>query len=304
MTLRIHLGAHKTATTELQHAFRRVRGKLIAGGLGYLGPRSLRSEALPLYTALHAGDDAAQSIAKTELNAWLARHDHHLISEENIIGTTYRAAMFGEGNILYPGAKDAVDALLALLGHPEVELFLAVRDPARFVSSAYGQQLRMGVAIDIDRYVSGLSVEELAWTELAQRLLSCEGVTRLVCWQYEYYVALRPQVIREMVGPDLAPIVPAPTWRNGGISQDAYHLFAELAMSDLDTPVEKLLNRACAEHPKTRGVPAMRPLRPRVYAASRRNYARDLEQLSRLDGVTWLARDAGDGSGADGAEPA
>ncbi|MDO5606192.1 MAG: hypothetical protein Q4G25_13625 [Paracoccus sp. (in: a-proteobacteria)] len=291
MTIRIHLGAHKTATSELQYALRTVRGRLARGGLGYLGPRALRSESLPLYAAMHETHPEAAPKLRAGLADWLGAHEHHLISEENIIGSTYRGSMFGAGGQLYPHAATNLARLLDLMGHPQVELFLSLRDPALFVTSAYGQQLRMGVSIDIDSYIKGVDIAALSWADLARRLLAVPGVTRLIVWRYEYYNALRPLLLERMLGPALAAIVPPPSRRNAGISAAAYNALLQTAMEDLDTPVAELVRQACAAHPRVRGVPSMRPLRPRLYLRSRRAYMHDLAEMAGIERVEMLRRE-------------
>ena len=244
MTIRIHLGAHKTATTELQRALRSVRDALGSDGLGYLGPRALRSEVSPLFHAIHKGEPDAWESCRRRFAGWLSRHEDHLISEENILGTTFRGAMFGKDNRIYPAASEALSQLIVLLGGGPVELFLSVRDPAQFVTSAYGQQLKTGTGIDIESYTGGVSVADLSWTDLVQRLLSVPGVARLICWRYEDYAALRPVILERMLGAERAAIVPAASWRNAGISDAAYRAFAEMVMEDLDR-----LSRICCNAP-------------------------------------------------------
>ncbi|MFV0294332.1 MAG: hypothetical protein ACK5II_14410 [Paracoccus sp. (in: a-proteobacteria)] len=297
MTIRIHLGAHKTATTELQHAIQRVSGKLAEAGTGYIGPKVLRREDLSFSRSLVPEKSHAKAVNRllNEFSSWLGSHDNHLLSEENIIGTTSRGFVFGKGGYIYPKAINRLKALLSMLGYPEVELFLAIRDPAQFVTSAYGQQLRAGAAIDISSYVGRARVSAMSWVPLVQDLLACPGVTRLVCWRYEDHTVLRPRILGEMLGPDLAGIVPEATWRHGGISEAAYRAFVETAMSDLETPVEVLLKGACQAYPKTAGVPGMKPLRRRVYSLSGRAYALDVKRISQLEGVTWLAPGQVDG---------
>ena len=267
------------------------------GRTGYLGPRA-RAEVSPLFHAIHKGEPDAWESCRRRFAGWLSRHEDHLISEENILGTTFRGAMFGKDNRIYPAASEALSQLIVLLGGGPVELFLSVRDPAQFVTSAYGQQLKTGTGIDIESYTGGVSVADLSWTDLVQRLLSVPGVARLICWRYEDYALLRPVILERMLGAERAAIVPAASWRNAGISDAAYRAFAEMVMEDLESPVEDLLQRACALHPKTEGVPAMRPLRPRVYGRARRNYAQDMARLSALEGVELLAPDAGGESGS------
>ncbi|MFV0408365.1 MAG: hypothetical protein ACK5LJ_01285, partial [Paracoccus sp. (in: a-proteobacteria)] len=262
--------------------------------LGYLGPGRLRADGLAFSTLISKGETQRQAhvALRQMISEWLVDHEEHLLSEENILGTTRHRQVFGEGSVLYPNAVARLNRLLAFMGNPEVELFLAVRDPAEFVTSAYGQQLRSGSGMDIDRYVRGIRVRDLSWARLAHELLSCRGVIRLVCWRYEDYARLRPRLLAEMLGPECAAIVPEAGWSNSGISAEAYTAFVDMALTDLETPIPELLRAACLAHPKAHGKPGMRPLRRRVYAASQIAYERDLAVLARFDRVSLLTPEA------------
>lgn len=289
MTLRIHIGAHKTATTELQRALRKMRDRLAEGGVGFYGPPGLRSERIQLHLAMHGDDPAARRKASRRLGRWLQQHETCVMSEENIAGSIFRRGMFGPGNILYPQAESSIASLRDLLGGRDFELFLSIRDPAGFVTSAYGQLLRQSHPTDIETYVKGYDVASLSWAGLAERLTACPGVTRLTCWRYEDYAALRPRILTALIGADLAAEVPAPEHHNSGISDAAYRQFVEWVMADREEPFAELLQRARAAHPKGPGVSGMRPLPAEVYERSRAFYAGDVRRLSALPGVTFIA---------------
>ncbi|MFV0410410.1 MAG: hypothetical protein ACK5LJ_12165, partial [Paracoccus sp. (in: a-proteobacteria)] len=61
MTIRILLGAHKTATTELQGSLRSVRRRLSSRKLGYLGPGRLRADGLAFSTLISKGETQRQA---------------------------------------------------------------------------------------------------------------------------------------------------------------------------------------------------------------------------------------------------
>ncbi|WBU63132.1 hypothetical protein [Paracoccus aerodenitrificans] len=288
MTIRIHIGVHKTATTELQYSLRRVSAKLSEAGTGYLGPRDLRDERFQLHAALREGSEDLKGACSSALQNWLSGHEVHLLSEENIIGTTHRTSLFSDDGRLYPLATEQLAELLELMGSPEVELFMAVRDPADFVTSAYGQQLRTGMLADLDGYLRNATVQRLSWTELAMRLLENDLVSRVVFWRYEDHERLRPHILEAMIGPDLAGIVPRMGWHNGGISQQAYDMLVKTALEDTKTPVRQLLQQARTAHPRKQGVPQMRLLPQLVHRRSRDAYAQDILKMAQLDRVTFL----------------
>lgn len=291
MTIRVHIGAHKTASTEIQQALRSVRPRLEEHGMGYVGPRGLRGDWIQLIPAMFGTNEDDRKQAITRLKRWLARYDNHLISEENIIGTLPRHALLGKENQLYPFAERNIQSLRKLMKNPEIELFLAIRDPASFITSAYGQIMRQQALTGIDYYTLEHRVDELSWADLAGRLVSCPGVTRLICWRYEDYTDLRPTLLSLMLGEKLAAIVPDPQPHNIGISEAAYQQFVEWVMGDDDSLPEDLLRKARKAFPKQPGESGMRPLPEAIYSRSAEYYTDDVRRLSQLEGVVLLSPD-------------
>lgn len=296
MTTCIHIGVHKTATTELQQALKAVEWRLARGGMCYLGPDGLRGRMVQLEKVLGDPDAGAAQQARARLVQATEGFGNLLLSEENILGTTRRASVLGQGGAVYPGAQGRLACLLALLDRPEVEIFMAVRDPAGFLTSTFGQQLRQPMPVHEDVYLRDFRLQAFSWADLARRLLTVPGVRRLTVWRYEDYAALRPQILQAMIGRRAAQRVAPAQMVNPGISQAAYDAFVTAALEDTDTPTRTLLSAACRRFPKTEGATSMRIFAPELHAESLHRYARDMDDLAGLDRVRLLCPD---GQGAD-----
>ncbi|MFD1797778.1 hypothetical protein FQV27_10530 [Paracoccus aurantiacus] len=304
MSIRIHIGAHKTATTELQRALLQTTKRLARGGMGFLGPETLRGEGFPFHLALRSTQPALAEKVAGLFDDRLAQFRNLLISEENILGTTARTSVIGRHGQLYPGAERLSSRAFSLLRGRDVVLFLAVRDPADFVTSAYSQQLRRPLPLHHDVYLRDFSLPAISWTDLARRLLNQPQVQKIICWQYEDYAVLRPRILTEMVGRRAAARVPPSRVVNSGISAAAYDAFVAEALTDDETPTQTLLRDACRRFPKSPGEPSFRILSSRVHDESRAQYAQDLDSLAGLDRVRLLRPQPGDGAPSpDAADP-
>ena len=123
MRVIFHLGAHRSATTSLQHYLRLQSPLLARRGIGFWGPQRLRNEGL--FAGLYAGpsgrvSEAAVRAARPRIARALAmaraRGMHTLvISEENAIGSV-------RGNIragaLYPEVQSRLQGFARALGSP------------------------------------------------------------------------------------------------------------------------------------------------------------------------------------------
>ncbi len=295
-TLTVHLGAHKTATTHLQHSLGRARADLRRHGVAYFGPDLLRGRLrLPqLAAAKPAQPDA--------LRAALARNRARrcVLSDENILGTT-RADRVARGAQLYPDAGARVARLLASLGVQRALLCLGVRAPLAFIASAHGQQVNAGRFAPISAYCAGFDPDALRWSELAARLLAVPGVAGLVAWRFEDYPAVAPAVLDAMLGPG-APVALLDGARLVGTSARAIaHARAQLAAAP-DTDPRAAIRDARARYPKSGAHPAPRPFDDARLRADAERYAEDCARLAALEGVTLLR--PGAATAADAVKPA
>ncbi|MDO5656875.1 MAG: hypothetical protein Q4G36_00900 [Paracoccus sp. (in: a-proteobacteria)] len=294
MSVRIHIGAHKTATTHLQKAFSQARPALAERNFGYAGPGRLRAGGCNLADCLREPGKPSDNsrLMAQRLQKWRADHADLLISEENILGGTRKQAVFGDAGELYPRAVPRLRYLLTLLNRPRATVFLSVRDPAQFAVSSFFQQLVGMKEVTVEDYLEGIDVTRLHWSGLVARISAMPSVSRVVVWRFEDYPALRPRLNARLTRPDLAPLIPDPAPNNTSMSQEAYDLFVSRAIRDLQTPLKKLLRDAMEELPKGPGRPGLRPLDEALYRASAENYARDIDRIAALPGVELLRPDA------------
>lgn len=286
--LSIHLGAHKTASTHLQLSLWRARDHLGRGGVFYAGPSVLR--CLPLAAALESGEpNPSAEECRRELACMAANHPHLLLSDENILGGTHRNGMALAQEALYPFALRRVRQLIAMTGRGPATLFLSLRDPASFTVSAFALQVMHGNETDFSAYLGGRDPARVGWAGLVQRLAMIETVARIVVWRYEDYRALRPQLLRLLVGSDLAGMVSDPPPRNVSLSQPGYDwLLAQAATGSADD-LQDLAREARDRFRPGRGHPPLRLLGTDDHARSARHYDAEVARLRSIPKVEFLA---------------
>lgn len=290
MTLNIHLGAHKTATTHLQLSLRMVQHELRSNGVFYADPAILRGENLPLIRALSspAGEREAERLVARRFHHLRELYPWLLCSDENLLGGTHREVMFGRRGEIYPQAAQRLRKVLQLAGGGPVTLFLSVREPAGFHASAFSLQLLLGNELLAEDYMAGRDPALLNWTGLVRRLLSLEGIARIVVWRYEDYPRLRGRILRRMLPPHLAGQVPAPEPVNEGLSQRAHEWLIAHAMTETEADLRQLAARARDQFPRRAGHAPMRPFLPQEHQRSQAAYLADLESLRRMPRVEFL----------------
>ncbi|EAR49460.1 hypothetical protein OG2516_08581 [Oceanicola granulosus HTCC2516] len=282
----LHVGAHKTGTTHFQKGLRKGRADLEAAGCALYLPSDLRPAprlARMLGVSFQSGrrrDDWSPALPEA-----MARGKPTLvISEENVLGPLSGAAE-GPMERVYPEAAPRLRTLLCGLGGVPATVLLSVRDPGRFVLSAYSQALLAGRGGAWQAFVARMPVERVDWADLAARIVALEGVAELVVWRLEDYPEIANAAVARIAGRPL----PSPPW----FAHDAAHqgLSAAAVAAALAAPEGARRKAAASEArqalPRSERNPPFRPLSPGAEAASAAAYA---DQIARLDRMARVVR--------------
>ncbi|MFN3954081.1 MAG: hypothetical protein ACK4LQ_06460 [Pararhodobacter sp.] len=290
MRIIVHIGAHKTASTHLQLALERGRAALGARGVAVFGPDQLRRRGLGLPEYLSAPAGSAEAHGARIRAALGAGAERLVVSDENILGNAHNVELIRTGRF-YPRAASRLQALLALLPAGEVTLALAIRDPARFLTSAYAQRLMSGKLEPFADYIGALQPATLRWSDLVGRLRGVVPGAGWHIWRYEDYPAVAPRVLDVLLGGHAALARPGPGIAHPGLSARAHAaLMAEAAA--LAGLGEAAIRARVAElrraFPKAPDAPGMALFDADALRRSAAAYGEDTLALAALPGVCVL----------------
>lgn len=293
MSLTIHVGAHKTASTHLQQTLRGLIPGMLAAGIHYSDVQHWRGGVTRLAVALGEGAEAARlrGRLRRRLDVTCATWPEVVISEENILGSLRRDGLMGGDQRVYPQARARVARLAGMLRHRPATICLAVREPCALLTSAFAMQVTGGHELLLADYLGDFDPARLSWSDLAQRLLSVRGVARLVAWRYEDYAALRPRILSAMLPQALVDRASDPPAAIVGLSQPAYQAVLDQALDRPGADVAQLAREAKARFPREAGAPRLDLFDPGTAARARAAYAADLAQLAQLPRATLLGPD-------------
>ena len=275
--LRLHLGAHKTATTHLQRVLHKHRAALRAAGIDFVRPVELRPALAAARPALPLpwGEGA---LLMRVLDGLRTGAPVLVLSEENLVGSI--PALFEPRP--YPRVARRVRALAAEAGTAPVTLFLAIRSFDRLWPSAHSQWLRHNPhdpgRIDRARHIARSAPP--SWAEVVGRQHRAVPGATVRVWRYEDHAEHWRAIAAALVGADTGPIrdVPRP---KGTVSPsaEAVRLAEAYAGPDRGTEVPAIY----AAHPAEGGTPYA-PFAADEVAALQARYAADLAAL-RADGL-------------------
>lgn len=288
LTIAFHVGAHKTATTHLQKTIKRATDAIADKGVRFYGPEHFRlpGRTIPALFGFQAGliPDPARRGPREQLAA-LAKDAHRLvISEENFIGPLNSPKGLGLRHRYRP-AGERMARFAASVGQ-NVDVFLAVRRPTTFMSSAYCQMLLGGQVRHLGLYLRRNPLTSVDWLGLVQDLRTTKGVGQITVWRYEDYRALFPRIVAAMLGEAAArhvPVVDRPI--NTGLSAAAV---AEVLHRGETPDLPEIARRVRALLPVEDGYSRFDAFTPEEHAMSEQHYAAQVAAIARIPGVTLL----------------
>ncbi len=291
LTIALHIGAHKTATTHLQRSLKHAKRALAAKGVQYYGPTHFRSPGQTIPALFGFRKDplapAPALPAKDQLAQMRKDADRIVISEENFIG----ALNHPRGLALktrYKDAENRVAAFAQAVGQ-DIDVFLALRSPTGFLNSAYCQMLLGGRVQPVGMYQRRNPISSVDWLGLVTRLHRAKGVGRLTVWKYEDYEAVFPQVAKALVGPQAADlVVPRPKHVNRGLSAEAVAYVLE---QDRINPREALATAARKMLPVEEGLAPFDGYSAEQHHIGNVAYRDQIAAIEALEGVTFLRPD-------------
>ena len=149
-TWRIHIGAHKTATTHVQETLAAMRAGLVARGVDFIPNSGCCAGRLRRGARAPAAWNRLPPLRGPMVRRMVARHLDPLragpatlvLSEEKLLGGSQH--VFAEP--IYPQVQRIIALLATLGGRADVTLFLSIRSFDTQLPSAYVQELQLHAA--------------------------------------------------------------------------------------------------------------------------------------------------------------
>ncbi len=277
---RLHIGAHKTATTHVQMTLAAQRAALAAQGVDFLPLELVR----PLHFPPSGGRfdwrrRIGGAVMRRHLEDWVrpARGGppRLAITEENILGNTIELLRWP----FYPRAVERLRRLRALTETKPVRLFLSIRSPDALLPSAYAQTLRT-------RHVPGgfEAIRERAlrdppsWRDLVARIEAALPRATLRIWTLEDYRENRERILSAYAGAAVdASTAIAPPLRTRSPSRAA---IAALEALDPGLSVDEHTARAAEIVARDEDGERFDPFSPEERTRLRDAYRADVEALA------------------------
>jgi len=194
MQVIIHCGAHATEEDLLLKALLKNAGILSKQGTAVPGPGRYRSLLKECMAALKNGS-AAEEAPDVLWDAILddSQASRVILSNPHFFGSPRHAL---QGDSLYPEAEERLQALQALFPYDQLEICMALRNPATFLPALFAKSARGTVR----QALQDCDPLQLRWSGLLSRMRQAAPQMPVTVWCYEDLPLIWGQVLRELAG--------------------------------------------------------------------------------------------------------
>lgn len=223
MDVVLHIGAHRTATSALQHHMSFNRADLVERGVVYWGPKITRGG---LFRGAIGGVENVKAwqerrfVKRCALRAEAIRQTgatHLVISDENMIGSLRGALEFTR---LYGDAGRRISAYAHGFRDHRITIALCIRDYADWWTSATAFRLLRGGPLPRTNMRECLVTQPRRWRHVVEELARVLPDARIVVWSFEGSAHAPDRVVTELVN--------VPSKRAGAPPQNVRPSAAEL----------------------------------------------------------------------------
>lgn len=198
MQIIFHTGAHCTDDERLIKCLLRNKDSLTEIGSATPGPSTYRQILKESFQAMDEGVAPSEEAREILLDEILDGQDADrlIMSNMHFFGSQRRAVA---DNMIYPDAPYRIAQMRRLFNLDDIEVFMAVRNPASFIPGilAKANQRRIGSVLD------GTDLMSLRWSDTILRMREAAPDISLTLWCNEDLPLIWGQIIREMAGIDL-----------------------------------------------------------------------------------------------------
>ncbi|WP_417678882.1 hypothetical protein [Pseudodonghicola sp.] len=192
-----HTGAHFTDEDRLLRCLLRNKETLSAQGIAVPGPgkyRTLLKETFKAMESAAASPGARDVLIDAILDDEVAQR--MILSNEHFFGSQRVAVSDG---MFYPEAPERIASLKHLFQQDDVEVFMAIRNPATFLPAVLQKAPPQRIAETLGQ----CDPRHLRWSDLFLRILEAAPDVKLTVWCNEDLPLIWGELVRTLAGLDM-----------------------------------------------------------------------------------------------------
>lgn len=190
-SVKLHLGAHKTATTYIQKQLEMNAIEFLDDQI-YLPLQEMRET----FTALAISSESKSSNDLRSFLHKLGDYSTLILSDENILGT---AALLRDGILYRDLEKRCRKIANAFLGDVKIEVVFLFRDYRDFISSLYCEYIRNNTICRFEEYLSLSNYKSIDWVAIHEILVDVFGEDCVYFFNFEKFPVYEPRIMENLL---------------------------------------------------------------------------------------------------------
>lgn len=194
MQVILHTGAHYTDEDRLMKCLLRNKGDFAKRGIAVPGPGKYRKLLKDTFNALKnapASPDARDILLDAMLDDEKA--DRLILSNTHFFGAPRAAIRRG---VMYPMAPDRITNMCQLFPNDQIEMFMAIRNPASFLPAVFDHSPHDQFA----DFLGGVDPRELLWSDTLKRIREAVPDVPITVWCNEDTPLIWAHILHNMAG--------------------------------------------------------------------------------------------------------
>jgi len=176
-TIKLYLGAHKTASTYIQNLLFVNRVFLEEKGFSIFIPKTLRKLYLPQFFEYCKEGKVSKNLYDILLNS----KENIIISDENLIGIPED---FIRVKGMYPYAVERLKCFKKLYKDFDIKFYFSIRNYFEFYNSIYSEIIRNSEFLTIKEFKERLWWKDNSWVKLIEEISQIIGKENIFIWDF------------------------------------------------------------------------------------------------------------------------
>ncbi|MCP5072769.1 MAG: hypothetical protein GY947_05665 [Rhodobacteraceae bacterium] len=198
MDIRLHIGAHRSATKHLRNMLEVNRDLLESQGI------CLPEEEFAARVFTRAVKAVREGGPVEEINAELlskltgdSECRRIVLIDPNISGSLLRPV--GK-EFFYPRIGNTVSRIVDTLDGLPMRLFISLRNPATFIPSCYAEGLCLSNSVSFEKFIEATNLHNLRWSDFLHRAQTKKHDVDITTWRFEDYPHIWREVAQAFTG--------------------------------------------------------------------------------------------------------
>ncbi|WP_407877533.1 glycosyltransferase family 2 protein, partial [Francisella sciaenopsi] len=189
--IKLHVGAHKTATTHIQRLLQNSNDYLTKMDILLYIHEDLLKTWMPSFMQYVKTKDTSlleKVVPITDYDTWI-------LSEENISGISYDLKLYSG---IYPNMLARIQAFKELFKDYDIQVFFSIRSYEEYYRSAYLEVVRNRGFIPFEEFFCEERFKDNTWVTVISSLVDVFHGRNVVVWCYEDFQKLQSTILRKM----------------------------------------------------------------------------------------------------------